>query len=119
MTFWLKDKQEAARIDLRLKNREGKNLLMLFVDHLDLNMLRLLLKSVDVRPSVDDENEDGMTVLLTAVSAANRKLAEELLSNPNLKRPIPEEPTEMEGCIDVHPMGVSGLSALAQLIVTR
>ena len=119
LTFWLKDKKESSRIDLSHKNREGKTLLMLFVEHLDINMVRFLLKSLDVRPFVNDENEDGQTVLLSAVSASNWRLAEELMSNANLRNAVPDDLGETRGCIDVHPMGLTGLSALAQLIVNR
>ena len=107
-------------MDLGHRNREGKTLLMLFVDHLDINMVRLLLKSLDVRPFINDENEDGQTVLLSAVAASNWRLAEELLTNANLRNALPDgDPGETRGCIDVHPMGLTELSALAQLIVTR
>ena len=44
LTYWLKDPREASLIDMRTKNREGKTLFMLFVEHLDINMVRLLVK---------------------------------------------------------------------------
>ena len=78
-----------------------------------------LLQSIDSREAVNEENDDGATPLLSVVSSANWKLAEELLSNENLKRPSTSDPEESEGTIDVHPTGLTGLSALTQLIVAR
>ena len=86
---WLYDVDGAQRVEQSLKNKEGKTLLMLFIEHLDTpltsKMTKLLCKTVNIRECVNDVNVEGNTALLMACSQSKWGLVRELLTNPGLK----------------------------------
>ena len=114
---WLKDKEGAQKVDMTLKNNEGKTLFMLFIEFLDMHMAKLLLRTVNLRQAVNEVNSDGHTALTAAVANSKWKVVEELLTNVNLQSP--NEENELEGCVDVHIPNSSGLSALTSMLVAR
>ena len=128
---WLSDPEEARKVDQSLKNKEGKTLLMLFIEHLDgpltSKMTKMLCKTVDNRDCVNEANDSGNTALLAAVSQSKWASVKELLTNPGLKMDPGEDIFEdietddegLQGCVDVHKANSSGQTALIVILLTR
>ena len=126
---WLADVEGVQQVDQSLKNKEGKTLLMLFIEHLDSpltsKMTKLLCKTANLRDVVNEVNNEGNTALLMAASEAKWVLVKELLTNRALKIcPDDDEGIEtdedgLQGCIDLHKTNSAGQTLLVVILLTR
>lgn len=107
---WLRNKEKAKSVDLTLVNKEGKTLVMLFIEHLTSQYLKVLLSTVDAKHVINHEDKNGDSALLLASKLGKWDMVRELLINNGLKIGQTEE--DMEGTVDVHARNRDGLTAL-------
>jgi ankyrin repeat protein len=112
---WLKDKENATKVDQSVVNKENKTLVRLFVEHLPPRMLKLLLSTIDAKGCIDNVDTEGNTTLLAATKLGKWKAAKEILFNFGLK--VGDNEEDAEGVVDVHPADKTGISALTLMMV--
>ena len=62
---WLFNKENAKIVDQSLKNKDGKTLVMLFVEHITQpQYLRMLLNTVDAKSCINATDKHGNTALI-------------------------------------------------------
>ena len=114
---WLKDKESARKVDQTLANKEGKTLLMLYVQYMNHIQLRVLLNVIDAKPCINQMDSNGDTAMLIATKLSKWALAKELISHYGLK--VGECDDELEGTVDLHPLSSEGQSALTMQMLAR
>ena len=115
---WLLNKEKAKTIDQRLKNNDGKTLVMLFVENLTQpQYLKIFLNTVDAKSCINMTDKHGNTALLIASQMSKWSMAKELICNNGLKDGETEE--DMVGTIDLHPFDQDGYSALTIQMLAR
>lgn len=107
---WLLNKEKAKTLDLTLVNKEGKTLVMLFIEHLTSQYLKVMLNTIDAKHVINHEDKNGDSALLLASKLGKWDMAREILINNGLKNGQTEE--DMEGTVDVHARNRDGLTAL-------
>ena len=114
---WLKDKDNARKVDQTLANKEGKTLLMLYVQYMNHIQLRVLLNTVDAKPCINLKDQNGDTAMLIATRLSKWAVAKELITHYGLK--VGECEDDMEGTVDLHPLSSEGQSALTMQMLAR
>ena len=62
---WLFNKEKAKLVDQNLKNKDGKTLVMLLVEHITQpQYLRILLNTVDAKSCINATDKHGNTALI-------------------------------------------------------
>ena len=114
---WLKDKDNARKVDQTLANKEGKTLLMLYVQYMNHIQLRVFLNVIDAKPCINQMDSKGDTAMLIATKLSKWAVAKELLSHYGLK--VGDCDDELEGTVDLHPLSSEGQSALTIQMLAR
>ncbi len=108
------DQEILAKFDLSMKDKNGNNLFMLLIKHMDEEeLLDTLLRNSDMRHIINETNKESETPLLLITSSRKYSLIPFLLKHERLKN------DKSAGVIDVNKVNGDGDTCLNLLLVAR